>query len=351
MNFQALALDHSDIHKSEIVHTYQTPHTSDGTQVDTSLLFCIIKTLSQAVSVNEKHQNDVKLPPQTQEDDNDCQHCKSNRKKMTKNDELHSKYYKHFYKYLELLSQHVVEISENTKKLKEPTKSDDQHSKSSLKTCQLNKRLDKITDSLKNLSKSNRKGRKIAEIIKSITRLTNEIEQCSSNVAKYSNAISQSSKDAAKNDKSPTTYTEWLNQITESAYGQRFIRSLEIAQEKAVATEVQRIKENFNEKFQTTRKLIKFHYKQKTFEKFRSTMLSSPVIQSRRDDFNELIDEKLRLLKEKENYWKQNLVRASTKMPSNGEMVSFGFYCGNRVDRFEILHFSSIGGNVKSAFA
>lgn len=310
-------MDQSDAQKEEIVQTYRTPHDRDGIPVDTSLLFCIIKTLSRAVSVNEKPQNGAKLPQQLQDDSSDCQHCKNNRQKAKK-DELHSKYYKHFYKYLELLSQHVVDISENTKKLREPAKSEDQHS---LKTCQLNRRLDKITESLTNLSKSNRKARKITEIVKSITRLTTEIERCSSNVTKYSNAINQSSKDTAANVKPPTNYTDWLNQLTESAFGQRFIKNLEMAQEKAVASEVQRIKENFNEKFQTTRKLIKFHYKQKTFEKFRATMLSSPVMQSRRDDFNELIDEKLRLLKEKENYWKQNLVLASTKTTSNDEMV------------------------------
>lgn len=316
---QALALDRSDVHKSEIIEAYKTSHQRDSTLVDTSLLFCIVRTLSQAVSLNKQPRNDAKRLQQSPVDDSECQHCKSNRKKA-KTDELHSKYYKHFYKYLELLSQHVLEISENTKKLKEPTKSE-QPSKSSLRTCQLNKRLDKITDSLNNLAKSNRKGRKVAEIIKSITRLTNEIEQCSSNVAKYSTAITQSSKDVAKSDKPAATYTEWLNEMTETAFGQRFIKNLEVAQEKAVASEVQRIKEHFNEKFHTTRKLIKFHYKQKTFEKFRSTMLSSPVIQSRRDDFNELIDEKLRLLKEKENYWKQNLVRVPTKMPANEDMM------------------------------
>lgn len=316
--FQALSLDHSDILKSKIVQTYNVPNEHDGTLVDRSLLFCIIKTLSEAVPVIEKPSSDVKLPQQRQDDDKDSHHCKRNKKKA-QNDELHSKYYKHFYKYLELLSQHVVEISENTKKLNETTKIVDQQSKSSINTCQLNKRLDKITESLKNLSKSNRKARKVSEFIKSITHLTKEIEQCSSNVVKYSNAINQSSKDAAKNVQ-PSSYTEWLNQMTESAFGQRFIRNLEIAQEKAVATEVQRIKENYNEKFHTSRKLLKFHYKQKTFEKFRSTMLSSPVMQSRRDDFNELIDEKLRLLKEKENYWKQNLVRTATKITSNDEV-------------------------------
>lgn len=318
-----MALDHADVHKSTILQTYKTPSERDGTLVDTSLLFCIMKTLSQAVAVNGTQKNDAPLAQPLQDDDNnDCQQCKNNRKKTKKNDELHSKYYKHFYKYLELLSQHVVEISENTKKLNaEPTKSDDQHSKNSLKTCELNKRLDKITESLTHLSKSNRKARKVTEIIKSITRLTNEVERCSTNVVKYSDAINESSKNAAKQSESTKNYAEWLNQMTASPFGQRFIQNLESAQEKAVANEVQRIKANYNEKFQTTRKLIKFHYKQKTFEKFRSTMLRSPVMQSRRDDFNELIDEKLRLLKEKENYWKQNLVRASTTVTSNEEMV------------------------------
>ncbi len=314
-------MDQSDVNKSDITKMYQSPQERDGTLVDTSLLFCIIKTLSEAVSVNAVNGNDAKPPQQSQENDNSCPHCKNYRKKPM-NDELHSKYYKHFYKYLELLSQHVVEISENTKKIKEPTNPDDQ---SSLKTCQLNKRLDKITESLTNLSKSNRKARKVTEIIKSITRLTNEIERCSSNVTKYSNAVNKSSKDATKNGQLPTNYTDWLNQMTVSPFGQRFIKNLENAQQKAINNEVQRIKENFNEKFQTTRKLIKFHYKQKTFEKFRSTMLRSPVMQSRQDDFNELIDEKLRLLKEKENYWKQSLLRASAPMTSNNEMVSYHF--------------------------
>lgn len=303
---------------------YQTPQERDGILLNTSLLFCIIKTLSIAATLKaeEKPQNDVKESQQLQDGDDKCTNCKNNCVKPKK-DELHSKYYKHFYKYLDLLSQHVVEISENTKKLKESTKPDDQHSMSPLKSCHLNKRLDKITESLKNLSKSNRKGRKISEIIRSVTRLTNEIERCSSNVAKYSKALNQPTEGAAKTVKSASNYTEWLSQMTGSAFGQRFIRNLESAQEKAVANEVQKMKESFNEKFHTTRKLIKLHYKQKTFEKFRSTMLNSPVIQSRRDDFNQLIDEKLRLLREKENYWRQNIVPNHVKMPTNDDMVSY----------------------------
>ncbi|XP_037025506.1 uncharacterized protein LOC119066911 [Bradysia coprophila] len=320
---KALALDRSD-HKTEILQMYKQPQERDGTLADSSLLFCIIKTLSQTIPVNSqpsKPQNDANLLPQSQEGDNSCHHCKNNPKK-SKMDELNSKYYKHFYKYLELLSQHLVEISENTKKFKEPAKSDDQQSRSSLKICELNKRLDKITESLTNLSKSNRKGRKVTEMVKSITRLTNEVEWCSRNVAQYSKINQQTSQNAAESAKSPTrNYTEWLNQVTESAFGQRFVKNLELAQEKAIANEVRRIKEYFNEKYETTRKLIKFHYKQKTFEKFRQTMLRSPVMQSRRDDFNELIDEKLRLLKEKENHWKQNLVRASTQTMTSDEMV------------------------------
>lgn len=321
-----MGLDQSEIHKSDIIRTYKTPHGRDGTLIDTSLLFCIIKSLISSVTVSGQPQKVAQPSEESQELDDNCHHCQNHRKK-TKKDELHSKYYKHFYKYLELLSQHVVEISENTKKLKESTKSEDQRTKSSYKTCDLNKRLDKITESLKNLSKSNRKGRKITEIIKGITRLTNEVERCSSNVAKYSNAISQSSKDSARGTKPPLNYTDWLREMTGSNFGQRFIRNLENAQEKAIANEVQRIKETFNEKFQTTRKLIKLHYKQKTFEKFRSTMLSSPVIQTRLDDFNELIDEKLRLLKEKENYWKQTLAATPAKMPSNVDVVSFKLCC------------------------
>ncbi|KAG4065305.1 hypothetical protein HA402_012747 [Bradysia odoriphaga] len=323
INLQALSLDQSD-HKSEILQMYKHPHERDGNLLDTSLLFCIVKRLSQTVSVNsqpDQPQNDANLLPQPVEGDNSCHHCKNNPKKPKK-DELNSKYYKQFYKYLELLSQHLVEISENTKKFKEPAKSDDQQSRSSLKICELNKRLDKITESLTNLSKSNRKGRKVTDMVKSITRLTNEVERCSRNVAQYSKINQQTSQNAAESTKSPTrNYTEWLNQMTESAFGQQFVKNLEIAQEKAIANEVRRIKEYFNEKYETTRKLIKFHYKQKTFEKFRETMLRSPVMQSRRDDFNELIDEKLRLLKEKENRWKQNLVRASTQTMTSDEMV------------------------------
>lgn len=308
-------MDQSDAIKAEIIQTYKTPQDRDSTIVNASLLFSIIKTLCQADSTKRSVQNDSKRVQQPQDDDTSC---KSNRKK-SKNDELHSKYYKHFNKYLELLSQHVVEISENTKKLKEPTiKCDEQQSKSSSKACQLNKRLDKITESLTNLSKSNRKARKVTEIIKSITRLTREVERCSRNVTKYSNAIDQSIKTAADANKTPANYTEWLNQITESTYGQRFIKNLEVAQEKAIATEVQRLNEMYNEKYQTTKKLIRFHYKQKTFEKFRNTVLGS---QGRMEDFNGLIDEKLRVLKEQENYWKQNLARASTQMTADN-MVS-----------------------------
>lgn len=315
-----MTLDNSN-HKSEIVQMYKQPQERDGVPVDTSLLFCILKALSRTVSINSQPQNVANSVPQSQDELSICQHCKNSPKKPKK-DELHSKYYKHFYKYLELLSQHVVEISKNTKKFKEPARTDDHQSKSSPKITELNKRLDKITESLTNLSKSNRKARKVTEMVKSITRLTNEVERCSRNVAKYS-INQQSSQVAAGSAKSQTAnYTEWLNQMTESAFGQRFVKNLEIAQEKAIANEVQRIKNYFNEKYETTRKLIKFHYKQKTFEKFRETMLRSPIMQSRRDDFNELIDEKLRLLKEKENHWKQNLVRASTQTMTNDEMVS-----------------------------
>ncbi|KAJ6638173.1 hypothetical protein Bhyg_10906 [Pseudolycoriella hygida] len=314
---KALSLDRSDIYKSEICQSYKTPHKDEGACIDKSLLFCIIKTLSQAVSTDRIHETDA-VPQRPPNEEQNCENCKTNCSRI-KNDELHSKYYKHFYKYLELLSQHVVEISENTKKINEPTQPNDQASKNSLRTCELNKRLDKITESLKNLSKSNRKGRKITEIIKSITRLTNEVERCSSNVVKYSNALHQSAKDTATNSKSPSNYAEWLGQMTESSFGQRFIKNLEAAQEQAIAIEVQRIKNDFNEKLRTTRKLIKFHYKQKTFEKFRATVLSSTAMQSHRDEFNELIDEKLRLLKEKEDFWKQNLERASTNVPPSNE--------------------------------
>lgn len=306
--FEALGLDA----RSSICTAIVAVYASQGARVNTSLLYGCLKVLIEhsgrmaigqtadtvpkpVVDIVPPSQQGLQAPlPTSAQNSRRRQHSKSAR-----HQELNVRYFKHFNNYLDLLAKHIVEMNRKMGRLKMCPQPSANAGENSAKLETLNRTLGKITDTLSNLSKSNRQGRKLTAIIKCVTGLTAEIEKCSQNFEQLSIVLQHEHRGAATTVEPPNTYDEWLRQFNASPHGKEFVADMERTHRKKVDAVRQQLGKDFEEKIEINRRFIRLHYKEKMLEKCRSSFGDAlQLSRSQRDNFNEMIDNKLRLVKD-----------------------------------------------------
>lgn len=309
--FEALGLDARSSICTDVVAIY----ASQGARVNTSLLYGIVKVLIEhsdriAIGGGQLKAPIVGALPEKQKMPAETTSKSQQRRKQSKgirHQELNVHYFKHFNNYLDLLAKHIVEMNRKMTTLKSC-----QHPSSSgansAKLETLNRTLNKITDTLSTLAKSNRQGRKLSTIIKCVTGLTAEIQKCTANFEHLSGALQRERRrtvaaatttTTTKILADPQTYAEWLRQFNASPYGKQFVDDTERMHRRQIDAIRQQLGKDFEEKIEINRRFIRLHYKEKMLEKCRSSFGDSlQLSRSQRDNFNEMIENKLRLVKD-----------------------------------------------------
>lgn len=225
------------------------------------------------------------------------------------------KFFRKFSEYLDHLSDHLLQMTKNMKSLQfnisPKTKRIDHNSTDKLS--RLNENLENITQKLRDLSVSKTNERQIHEMVHNITGLTTEMQRCAQSFEKLLEMSVQTAAipttqrsgtaEPAKLIVQPNpTYSEWLMKMKTSKFGRKFIASLESYQQKMMQEEADRLRETFEDQLAQHRLLLKLHYKQKLLAKCKSMVNVANGTERAQDltNFNEIIDEKLRALKERE---------------------------------------------------
>lgn len=244
-------------------------------------------------------------------------------------DEKHDKYLKKFNLVMDRMSEHVVKMTANMEALKSSVyrHSEFQQSYSDDKFDLLNESLVEINDKLQQLVRAETEPNQMTLMVTTMSWLTVEMQRCAESFDQLlqlsRNTACAACKSAAVEDgaeKPPLKYTEWVNKLRYSKYGQTFLRNIEEYQKKKLKQERFRLNQVFKVKLAESRLLIKLNVKQKILQKCRGIvnygMLCNmlDVTDSEMKKINLGIDDKLRVIQRREEHIKSS--SAELKNPS-----------------------------------
>lgn len=321
--FEALGL----VPSSTICKDISAMYSAQGSRVNTSLLYGIFKVFTAQIEKLQIIQQPQVAEPIKNIPHNagtaanlhptDSKQPKTRRlsSKTTRHQELNVRYFKHLSSYLDLLAKHIIEMNRKMENLKFANQQ--QKNGNSMKNCEkidnLNRTLDKITENLTNLSKTNRQGKKLSAIIKCIRNLTTEIEKCSESFQqlstllhddKHRNATSgdcgvKSNAKSFAHTNEPNSYAVWLNEFNASPFSKIYLADIERKHCAKIDEIRTQMTKDFDEKIEINRRFVRLHYKEKMLEKcktsFGETLQMNRV---QRENFNEMIDNKLKMVKD-----------------------------------------------------
>lgn len=284
--------------KDIVTGLYVTPCDD---QVNTSLLYSLLRIILPSAEIGHSKGTQTSVSEPTLK-------CVSKKDKDLK-------YFRKFSEYLDQLSHHLLQMTKSMKSLqinKSPKIENIVHN-SSDKLNRLNKNLENITQKLMDLSVSKTNEREIHEMVLNVTGLTGEMQRCAQSFEKLLELTVQTAaipttqptgtaKASKLNIQPDQTYTEWLMQMKTSKFGRKFISSLETYQRKTMQEESDRLRKTFEDQLAQHRLLFKLHYKQKLLEKCKCMVNAANGTERVQEliNFNDIIDAKLRALKERE---------------------------------------------------
>lgn len=189
-------------------------YSSNQTTGTKSLLFSMIKMLLKTVNGNH-------IPQLIGEDST---------KLDTKNIKYLNKYLNSLTKKIKQMSHGITKVSvRNGLNSKSDINESRVQKEEGIERLEIiNKSLERITDDVKLIDRSNKHGRQISDIVKSIDKLTECFESCSLNIGllikKYEHSLNpEVSKTVPEKQ---LTYPEWLNEMTNSTYGRKFLKKV-----------------------------------------------------------------------------------------------------------------------------
>lgn len=243
---------------NEIAALYIKPPSND---VNTSLLYYVIKIMVQAkIKISKIIPSEItqqsELPNRIKSSPYSSRICSCNtRKHFT--DET---YFQEFNTHLKLLSHQVF-------KLIQYVKVHQQNIDNPRYYTQLNQNLERITENVRHLTKSDEYNNNIGTFMQNITDLIKEMAQFVSSFEKVFLA-----KDTPHNTQS---YSDWVWHLKTSKNGQKFIGNMEVNHKQAMLKETEQLRSVYESKMEQNRIILKLYYKQKMIEKCRKVLSTS----------------------------------------------------------------------------
>lgn len=249
----------------EITAIYVNPAPN---QINTSLLFSILKIMFKKISVPQTITYSQKSSQTAV--DNRIDKCLCEKRNQV--DDVTEKYFKQFSAYLEILSEHIMKLTNNIKDYPKKIEKSGKFNK-------LNQSLERISEDLKLISQSDKSNMNIGTIVEKITRLTEEIERCSVtfekciDLFKISNKTVNSLKEKTiEVENHSSNYSDWLWKFKASKYGQKFVASIEAKHKLEIQKENENMRRVYESKLEQNRLMLKLYYKQKMIEKCRGAL-------------------------------------------------------------------------------
>lgn len=272
---------------------YSNNFLDDGTSAfNKSLLYCIFKTVfDNSTQHKNSIDNELKTVKPKLKDVSEsmakataaetsakCTRCSSSQNEF-KRFQISSRYFKYLNRYLDILSERVCEMSKSLAQIHEnplkKIKSKSEVNSTGIEN-NLKKSLNKIIESLSQLTKSKRKSKKFQDVLNSFERLSVSLEKCGGSLESLivltSTSLQQQHRNVTpvaqmisaceKNDQE-IDYSTWLRDLRTSNNGKKFVERLELSLQKTIDKERENLEKACEEKIRNYKMLMKLHYKQK----------------------------------------------------------------------------------------